>query len=50
VDKDIATLRFRTKWLNNTMKVLKTSCHNYHMDTQVKINEFSCKKNTTRSK
>ncbi|NVK17680.1 MAG: hypothetical protein HWE30_03165 [Methylocystaceae bacterium] len=40
MDKDRETLKFRTKWLHNTVKVLKTSCKNYHDDTQVRIDQI----------
>lgn len=34
------TLKFRTKWLHHTVKVLKTSCENYHADTRRHIEEM----------
>jgi hypothetical protein len=37
---NIETLKFRTKWLHHTIKVLKTSCENYHADTQIKIEQM----------
>lgn len=37
---DTETLRFRTRWLHNTVKVLKTSCDNYHNDTVRKIEQM----------
>lgn len=41
MDKNIETLRFRTKWLSNTVKIMKTSCKNYHADTVVKIEQLA---------
>jgi len=49
MDKDRETLKFRTKWLHNTVKVLKTSCKNYHDDTQLRINQMVESKQATEA-
>ncbi|WP_156950702.1 hypothetical protein [Terasakiella pusilla] len=39
--KDTDILKFRTKWLHHTVKVLKTSCENYHTNTRQLIEEMA---------
>lgn len=44
MDRDIKTLRFRTKWLHNTVKVMKNQCKNLSDDTRARIETMTANK------